>query len=122
LDLMWHRVLMRMQRRRTTRSSGASTGLAGVGSWTSGRGSTAVARSLQCERKSESDGSESDCDGGRRRRMGSTPPQVSLFIGGVHRIYPLRLLPPYNKPQWLYPEKFARRLRRMFHKQTTATT
>jgi hypothetical protein len=82
LDLMWHMVLMRMQRRRTTRSSGASTGLAGVGSWTSGHGSTAVARSLQCERKSGSDGSEIDCDGGRRRRMGSTPPQVSLFIGG----------------------------------------
>jgi hypothetical protein len=36
-----------------TRSGGTSTGLAGVGSWMGGHGSTAVARSLRRMRESE---------------------------------------------------------------------
>jgi hypothetical protein len=47
LDLMWHRVLTRMRRRSTTRSVGASVSLAEDGSWTGGRGSTAVASLLR---------------------------------------------------------------------------
>jgi hypothetical protein len=45
--------------------------------------------------------------------MGSPPTRASLFIGD-HRIYPLQLLAPYNTPKRLYPEKFAKRLRRSF--------
>jgi hypothetical protein len=37
LDLIWHRVLMRMPRKSAAWSGGATSGLAGVGSWMSGR-------------------------------------------------------------------------------------
>jgi hypothetical protein len=113
LDLMWHKVLTRMHKRSTERSGGARTSLAGAGSWTGGRGSKAVGR------ERESDRSGSDINGGRRRGMGSTSPWAVLLIGGIHRIYVLWFLPPYNTPQRLYHKKFARRLRWIFHQQAT---
>jgi hypothetical protein len=82
LDLMWHKVFMRMRRRSTAWSGGSSTSLAGAGSWKGGRWSKAVARSLPRTRERESGGSRSDSDGGRRRGMGSTLPRAVLFIGG----------------------------------------
>jgi hypothetical protein len=75
LDLMWHKVFTCMCRRMTTRSGDASTCLAEAGGWTDGRGSKAVARSLQRTQERESDGR-------RRRGMGSTPPRAVLFIWG----------------------------------------
>jgi hypothetical protein len=53
---------MRMRWRSAARSGGASSGLAGVGSWTSGRKGVADARSLRSKRGRESDGSNSDCE------------------------------------------------------------
>jgi hypothetical protein len=44
---------------------------------------------------------------------GVNPTLGRSIYTGVHRIYPLRFLPPYKAPQRLYPEKFARRLRRI---------
>jgi hypothetical protein len=51
----------------------------------------------------------------RRKTKGNgvNPASGYPIYRGVHRIYPLRFLPPYNAPQWLNPEKFARRLRRI---------
>jgi hypothetical protein len=63
LDLILQKVFTRMRKRSTARSGGASTSLAGVGSWTSGRGSKAVARSLRRMRERESDRSGSDSNG-----------------------------------------------------------
>jgi hypothetical protein len=82
LDLMWHKVFMRIRRKSTAQSGGASTSLARAGSWTDGRGSKVVARSLRRARERERESDESDSDGGRRRGMGSTPPWAILFIGG----------------------------------------
>jgi hypothetical protein len=45
---------------------------------------------------------------------GVNPTPGRPIYRGVHRIYPLRFLPPYNAPQRLYPEKCARRLRWIF--------
>jgi hypothetical protein len=50
--------------------------------------------------------------------MGSTPPPAHSIYRGIHPIYPLWLLAPYNTPQRLYPEKLARRWRRIFRQQT----
>jgi hypothetical protein len=53
----------------------------------------------------------------RRRKTkenGVNPTPGHPIYRGDHRIYPLRFLPPYYTPQRLYPEKFARRLRRSF--------
>jgi hypothetical protein len=82
VDLIWHKVFTCMRRRMMARSSNASTCSAGVGSWTNGRGSKAVVRSLRCawERESNRCGRESDRE--RRRGMRSTPPRAVLFIGG----------------------------------------
>jgi hypothetical protein len=52
--------------------------------------------------------------GGRRKGNGVNPASGRLIYRGVHRIRPLRFLPPYNTPQRLYSEKFARRSRRIF--------
>jgi hypothetical protein len=46
LDLIWHRFLMHMHRRIEAQSGGASSGLAGVGSWASEREGVVVARPL----------------------------------------------------------------------------
>jgi hypothetical protein len=70
-------------------------------------------------KKGESGGSEGD--GSERKKtkgMGSTPAPAHSIYRGVHPIYPLRLLAPYNTPQRLYPEKSARRSRRVFRQQT----
>jgi hypothetical protein len=75
LDLMWHKVFTRMCKRMTTRSGNASTCLAEAGGWTDGRGSKAVARSLQR-------------NVGERMRWrktkgnGVNPPRAVLFIWG----------------------------------------
>jgi hypothetical protein len=83
LDLMWHRDLTRMRRRNTARSGSASVSSAAGGSWASGHRSTAVARFTAArERERESDRSDSDRDGRKTKGMGSTPPRVTLFIGG----------------------------------------
>jgi hypothetical protein len=49
---------------------------------------------------------------------GVNPAPAHSIYSGVHPIYPLRLLAPYNTPQRLYPEKSARRSRRIFRQQT----
>jgi hypothetical protein len=72
--------------------------------------------------ESENDGSGSDSAGRKTKGNGVNPAPGHPIYRGVHRIYPLRLLPLYNTPQRLYPEMFARRLRRIFRQQTTATT
>jgi hypothetical protein len=82
LDLMGHKVFTRIRRRMMARSSGTSTSLVGDGGWMDGRGSATVARSLQCARERENNGSGRESDRGRRRGMGSTQPRVVLFIGG----------------------------------------
>jgi hypothetical protein len=53
--------------------------------------------------------------GGRRKGNGVNPASGRPIYRGVHRIYPLRFLLPYNTPQRLYSEKFARILRQIFH-------
>jgi hypothetical protein len=63
------------------RSGGASVSSVAGGSWASGRGSTAVAK-FAAARDRESDRSESDRDRRKAKGMGSTPPRVTLFIGG----------------------------------------
>jgi hypothetical protein len=60
--------------------------------------------------------------GGRRKGNGVNPASGRPIYRGVHRICPLRCLPPYNTPQRLYSEKFARILRRIFTNKTTTTT
>jgi hypothetical protein len=52
---------------------------------------------------------------GRRKGNGVNPASGRPIYRGVHRIYPLRFLPPHNTPQQLYSEKITRRLRRIFH-------
>jgi hypothetical protein len=69
-------------------------------------------------KKGESDGSEGDGSERRRRGEWGQPRPDSLYLYMVHRIYPLWLLAPYNTPQRLYPEKLARRLRRIFRQET----
>jgi hypothetical protein len=66
-----------MRQRNATRSSGASLGLAGGGSWESRCGSTAVAR-FTAARERESDGGERK----KTKGMGSTPLRLTLFIEG----------------------------------------
>jgi hypothetical protein len=68
VDLMWHRDLTRICWRRTARSGGTTTGLAGEGSWARGRGSKAVARSLWSKRTKKATGAR-----GRRRREWGRP-------------------------------------------------
>jgi hypothetical protein len=51
---------------------------------------------------------------GRRKGNGVNPASGCLIYRGVHRICPLQFLPPYNTPQRLSSEKFARRLRWIF--------
>jgi hypothetical protein len=53
--------------------------------------------------------------GGRRRVNGVNPDLDRPISRGVHKICPLRFLPSYNTLQWLYFEKFTRRLRRIHH-------
>jgi hypothetical protein len=65
LDLMGHKVLMRMHKRSTARSGGASTCLARAGGWTGGRGSTGVARSLRCGGREKAMEVEATATGGR---------------------------------------------------------
>jgi hypothetical protein len=55
---------------------------------------------------------------GKDEGNGVNPAPAHFIYRGVHRNYSLRLLAPYNTPQRLYPEKFARRLRRIFRQQT----
>jgi hypothetical protein len=52
----------------------------------------------------------------RRKTKGNVvnPASDRPIYRGVHRIYTLWFLSPYKTPQRLYPEKFARRLRRIF--------
>jgi hypothetical protein len=56
---------------------------------------------------------EARATGGRRKVNGVNPDPGRPIYRGVHWIYPLRFLPPYNTLQRLYSEKFARRLRRI---------
>jgi hypothetical protein len=56
----------------------------------------------------------SESDVRRKKGKWGQPHLGHLIYRGVHRIYPLRFLPPYNMPQQLYSEKFVRRLRRIF--------
>jgi hypothetical protein len=61
------------------------------------QGSRKIAGKLR-RQKSDGSGSESDA---REKKVGSTPIRAAPFIG---------FLSPYNTPQRLYSEKFARRL------------
>jgi hypothetical protein len=45
---------------------------------------------------------------------GVNPAPGRPIYRGIQRIYTLRFLLPYNAPQRLYPEKFARKSRRNF--------
>jgi hypothetical protein len=65
----------------------------------------------------ESDGKRNDCDGRKTKGNGVNPALGRPIYRGVHRIYPLQFLPPYNAPQRLYSEKFARRLQWNFCQQ-----
>jgi hypothetical protein len=52
---------------------------------------------------------------GRRKGNEVNPASSHHIYRGVHRMCPLWFLPPYNTLQRLYSEKFARRLRQIFH-------
>jgi hypothetical protein len=88
LDLMWHNIFTRMHRRRTTRSGGASTCLAGAGGWTDGCGSKAVARSVrrtqerERKRRRKTKGNGVNPAPGRPIYRGSTE---SIRCGSFHR-------------------------------------
>jgi hypothetical protein len=57
---------------------------------------------------------------GVRRRVNRVNPDPSRSTyRGVHWIYPLRFLPPYNALQQLYPDNITRRLHRIHRQQTT---
>jgi hypothetical protein len=118
VDLMWQSVLMRMRWRSMAGSGGASTSLAGGGGWVRGRGRTAATRSLWHKERRERR------ERGRREREKEdegnvvNPAPAHSIYRGVHLIYSLRLLAPYNMPQRLYPEKSARRSRQIFRQQT----
>jgi hypothetical protein len=75
------------------RSGGASASLAGRGRWARGRGSTVVARSLLHEKERERREREEEDEGN-----GVNPTPAHSIYKGVYRIYPLRLLAPYNTP------------------------
>jgi hypothetical protein len=83
-----------------------------------GCGRTAAARSLQHKERRERR------KRGRREREkehegnGVNPAPGHSIYRGVHPIYLLRLLAPYNTPQRLYPDKSARRSRWIFRQQT----
>jgi hypothetical protein len=74
-------------------------------------GSKAVARSQECYGGGKATGVEAKVRRGRRKGNGVNPDMGRPIYSRVHRIYPLRFLPRYNMLQWLYSEKFARRLR-----------
>jgi hypothetical protein len=81
---MLQRVLMRMRKRSATRSSGASTWLAGVGGWT---GARSGARRSQDHKRATAAGKRRKWKRQRHkeeeeRGMGSTPPRAALFIRG----------------------------------------
>jgi hypothetical protein len=116
LDLMLQRVLTHMRKRSTMRGGGASSWLAGVGCWMGARGGNkAAARSQQSYGGGKATGVEARAMRGRRKGSGVNPDPGHPIYGVVHRICPSRFLPPHNTPQRLYSEKFARRLRRIFH-------
>jgi hypothetical protein len=66
LNLMWHKNFTRICWRRTARSGGTSTGIAGEGCWAHGRGSKAVARLLWSKKRKKAMGAR----GRRRRELG----------------------------------------------------
>jgi hypothetical protein len=76
--------------------------------------SKAVTRAQESYGGGKETGVEERATQGRRKGNGVNPDPGRPIYRGVHQIYPLRFLPPYNTPQWLYSEKFARRLRRIF--------
>jgi hypothetical protein len=106
LDLMLQRVLTCMRKRSTVQSGGASTWLAGVGGWTGAR--SGARRSQESCGGGKAMEVEVTATRGRRKGNGVNPSSGRLIYRGVHRFLPLRLLPPYNTPQWLYSDKFAR--------------
>jgi hypothetical protein len=112
LDLILRKVLTCMRKRSTTWSAGASVWLARVEGWM-GVGAGAR-RSQDRYSAAESDNSGSNSDGRKMKENGVNPASGRPIYRAVHRIYSLRFLPPYNTPQRLYPEKFARRSRRIF--------
>jgi hypothetical protein len=70
-------------------------------------------------KKGESDGSEGDRSKRKKMRgMGSTPPRLTLFIEGSTQSIRCSSLLRTTRPQRLYPEKLARRLRRIFRQHT----
>jgi hypothetical protein len=82
-----------------------------MGVWAREHGGRKVA---VAQRKARAMGAKATGVRGEDEGNGVNPaPTHSIYIG-VHRIYPLRLLAPYNTPQRLYPEKLARRLRWIF--------
>jgi hypothetical protein len=73
-------------------------------------GSTRV-RAKQSPECGKATAAEVRATGGRRKENGVNPDPGHLIYREVHWICPLRFLPPYNTPQRLYSEKFARILR-----------
>jgi hypothetical protein len=71
-----------MNGRSTARSDGASTSLAGAGSWMGGRGSKAVARSLRSAQEREGGGKGSDSDGRKTKGNGVNPTLGRLIYRG----------------------------------------
>jgi hypothetical protein len=76
LDLMEHKVLMRMRSGARCKSGGASNQMAGVDDWMEARAREAVARLRGTTTV------RATASGGRRGRMGSTLTRAALFIGG----------------------------------------
>jgi hypothetical protein len=111
VDLMWQRVLMRMNWRSTAGSGGASTSLAGGGGWARGRGKNDSCKVAVAQRKARAKGAMATGARGENEGNGVNPAPAHSIYRGIHPIYPLWLLAPYNTPQRLYPQKLARRLR-----------
>jgi hypothetical protein len=114
VDLMWQRVLMRMRLRSTAGSGGADTSLAGGGGWAQGRGKNGDRKVVVAQRKARATEAKATGARGEDEGNGVNPAPAHSIYRGVHPIYPLRLLAPYNTPQRLYPEKLVRRLRQIF--------
>jgi hypothetical protein len=112
LDLMEHKVLMRMR-------GGAQRGMVVLArGWSELEIGWMRAQEKQPQGCGEATTARMKVTGGRRRANGVNPdPSRSIYMG-IHRIFPLRFLPSYNALQRLYLENFARRSRRIYRQQT----